>query len=157
MELVPLGDVELRYTSLESVDYGTGGQIYGTMDGSLTGDELRGALRLTNLAVRRPDNVNLPMLRGLLTTDDGAAVYVELNGIATLRPDDRARAFVTSLTFRTGDARYAWLNTAFAVLEGVLDSVTVGGVARGRAYRCDPTIGAKAGQVPTSAPGPGRR
>ena len=33
MELIPLGEVELRYTSLASVDYGAGGQFYGTMEG----------------------------------------------------------------------------------------------------------------------------
>lgn len=144
MELVPLGDVELRYTSLTSIDYGAGGQIYGTMEGWLRGEDVRGELRLTNLAPRRPDNVNLPTLRGLLTTDDEVAIYVELNGIATLRASDQARVFVTSFTFRTGDARYSWLNTVFGVLEGVLDTVSVNGLARGRAYLCEPTIGAGA-------------
>ncbi len=115
----------------------------------MRGDQLRGALRLTHLAPRRADNVNLPTLRGVLTTDDGAAIWVEIDGIATLRPEDSARVFVTSLTFRTGDARYIWLNTVFAVLEGVLEYVTVrgvavGGVAKGRAYRCQPTINSAA-------------
>lgn len=140
MQLVPLCDVELRYTALESLDYGAGGQIYGTMEGTVSGERLRGKLRLTNLASRRPDNVNMPTLRGVLDTEDGASVFVEMNGIATLRPSDQARVFVTSLAFRTGDARYAWLNTTFAVLEGVLDSVSVGGLARARAFRCEPTL-----------------
>ena len=140
MNLIPLADLELRYTSLESVDYEAGGQLYGTMEGQLNGEDLRGDLRLTNLAARRADNVNLPTLRGLLTTHDGASVYIELNGIATLRPADQARVFVTSVTFRTGDPRYAWLNTVFGLLEGVLGSVSVGGLAQGRIYRCDPTI-----------------
>ncbi len=146
MNLVPLGDVELRYGSLEAIDYGAGGQLYGTMEGWLRGTEISGALRLTNLASRRPDNVNLPTLRGLLTTDDGAVIYIEINGIAMLRETDQARVFVTSLTFRTGDPRYTWLNTVFAVLEGVLDVVAVGGVARGRAYRCEPTISMSGGE-----------
>jgi hypothetical protein len=140
VNLIPLADLELRYTSLESLDYGAGGQLYGTMDGWLKGEELQGDLRLTNLAARRADNVNLPTLRGLLTTPDGASVYIEMNGIATLRPVDQARVFVTSVTFRTGDPRYAWLNTVFGVLEGVLEAVSVGGLARGRVYRCEPTI-----------------
>jgi hypothetical protein len=140
MDLIPLGDVELRYVTLEGLDYGAGGQFYGTIEGTISGEQLRGTLRLTNLAPRRPDNVNCPTLRGLLVTDDGATAWVEMNGIATLRPADNARVFVTSLTFRTGDARYQWLNTVFGALEGVLESVTVSGVARGRAYRCDPTI-----------------
>jgi hypothetical protein len=62
---------------------------------------------------------------------DGARVWIELDGIATLGEEDGARVFVTSVRFHTGDERYTWLNTLFGVLEGVLDSVGVGGVARG--------------------------
>lgn len=144
MDVIPIADFELTYTSLLSLDYGAGGQIYGTMDGTIAGDDLRGELHLTNLAQRRPDNVNLPTLRGLLRTDDGADLYVEMNGIATLRPSDGARVFVTSMTFRTGAAPYQWLNTTLGLVEGVLDSVGVGGVARGRIHRCDVTFGAAA-------------
>ena len=141
MDLIHIADFELTYTTLLSLDFGAGGQIYGTMDGTLAGDELRGELHLTNLATRRPDNVNLPTLRGLLKTDDGADVYVEMNGIATLRPSDGARVFATSMTFRTGADRYQWLNTTLGAVEGVLDSVGVGGVARGRIHRCAVTFG----------------
>ena len=136
MELVKLATVQLTYTTLEALDFGSGGQLYGTMDGSLTGERLSGTLRLTNLAPRRADNVNLPTLRGILTTDDGVAIWVELDGIATLRPTDNARVFVTSFRFRTGEGRYQWLNTVLGVLEGFLDSVGVGGVARGELYDC---------------------
>jgi hypothetical protein len=140
MELVDLGQVALTYTSLDSVDYGGDGQLYGTLDGRLEGDRVSGELRLTNLAPRRPDNVNLPTLRGILTTDDHAIVWVELDGIATLRESDGARVFVTTFRFRTGDERYAWLNTVFGTLEGVLDSVGVGGKARGRVFECRATV-----------------
>ena len=146
MDLVPLGDVELRYLARETIDYDAGGQIYGTVEGDLRGDRLRGTLRLTNLAPRRADNVNLPTLRGILTTEDGAVIWVEFDGIATLRPGDQARAVVTALTFRTGDGRYRWLNTTFTVVEGVLEYATTGGtitggVIRGYAHECRPTIG----------------
>jgi hypothetical protein len=140
MELVELATLTLTYTSLESLDYGAGGQLYGTMEGRLDGDDLRGSVRLTNLAPRRADNVNLPTLRGVLTTDDGATAWIELDGIATLREADRARVFVTSWRFRTGDERYEWLNTTFAALEGVLDAVDVGGQARGRLYALRATV-----------------
>lgn len=136
MQLVELGDVELVYTSLESLGYGPDGQLYGTMEGRLAGERITGQLRLTNLAPRRADNVNLPTLRGVLTTDDEAAVWVELDGVATLRPSDEARVFVTTFRFRTGDERYTWLNNVFGVVEGVLDSVGVGGRARGRVFEC---------------------
>jgi len=61
MELLLLGAVELRYTSLNVLDIGDGGQVYGGMAGSITGEQLSGALQLTNLARRRPDNINEPM------------------------------------------------------------------------------------------------
>ena len=140
MRLIPLCDLELRYTSLESIDYGAGGQIYATMDGALRGEKLRGQVRLTNLAPRRPDNVNMPTLRGLVATDDGATIYTELDGVASLRAADQARVFITSVRFRTGDDRYKWLNSAFAVLEGVLDHVAVGGIARGQIHLCEATV-----------------
>jgi uncharacterized protein DUF3237 len=140
MQLAELARVDLTYTTLESMDYESGGQLYGTMDGSLTGDRLSGKVRLTNLAARRSDNVNLPTLRGILTTDDGAPIWVEMDGVATLRQEDGARVFVTACRFRTGDERYRRLNSVVGILEGVLDSVGVGGVARGRLFECVPTI-----------------
>jgi hypothetical protein len=63
-----------------------------------------------------------------------------MNGIANLRSSDNARVFATSVSFRTSDSRYVWLNTSFAVLEGVLDRVGVGGVARGRIYLGEVTL-----------------
>ncbi|MDP8932186.1 MAG: DUF3237 domain-containing protein [Actinomycetota bacterium] len=140
MELAELGGVELTYTSLDILDFGSGGQLYGTMEGSVTGERLNGTLHLTNLARRRPDNVNQPTLRGLLTTQDGAHAWVELDGVATLRREDGARVFVTSCRFQTGDERYGWLNTVFGVLEGVLDVVEAGGRARGRLFECRATL-----------------
>jgi len=140
MELLLLGAVELRYTSLNVLDIGDGGQVYGEMAGSITGEQLSGALQLTNLARRRPDNINEPMLRGLLTLQDGARAWVELDGIAVLRSEDQARVFVTSFRFRTGESRYEWLNTVFGVLEGVLDVSPGGGTARCRLFECRPTL-----------------
>ena len=140
MELIELGEVELTYTSRESLDYGSGGQLYGTMEGTLVGERLSGAVRLTNLAARRADDVNLPTLRGVLTTEDAAVVWVELDGVATLRPSDRARVFVTACRLRTGDDRYGWVNTVVGVLEGVLDAVAVGGTARGQLFVCRATL-----------------
>jgi hypothetical protein len=139
MELVELARLELTYTSLDMLDFDPGGRLYGTMEGRLAGGRLQGDLRLTNLAERRVDNVNLPTLRGVLTTDDGAVIWVELDGVATLREADGARLFVTACRFRTGDERYAWTNTLVGVLEGVLGVVAVGGEARGTLYECRPS------------------
>jgi hypothetical protein len=140
MELVLLGAVELTYTSLDALDFGNGGQVYGVMVGSITGDRLSGALHLTNLARRRPDNVNEPALRGLLMLQDGARAWIELDGIAILRPQDQTRLFVTSCRFRSSDRRYEWLNTVFGILEGVLDVSPDGGTARCRLFECRATL-----------------
>jgi hypothetical protein len=135
-----LCDMVLTYTSIESLDYEPGGQIYGAMEGSLSGERLSGTVRLTNLAVRRPDNVNLPTLRGVLTTGTGDTAWVELDGVATLRAADQARVIAARCTFRTGSAQLRWLNTTFVVYEGILDRVAVGGTARGALYACEVTI-----------------
>lgn len=140
MKLVDLGQLNLRYTSLRSVDYESGGQLYGTMEGRLEGERLTGDVHLTNLAPRRPDNVNMPTLRGILTTADGASIWMELDGIATLREADAARVFLTSCRFRARDPAYSWLNTTFAVVDGILDVVAEGGAARARLYECRSTI-----------------
>ena len=140
MELVPLFEGELRYRTLHSVDFEVGRQFYGTLDGTISGERMRGRLELTNLAAQRPDNVNCPALRGLLTLEDESVAYVEMNGLSTLRESDQARVFVTSLTFRSGDQRWTWLNTVVGTLEGVLDTATVDGRSRFRAFECWPTV-----------------
>jgi hypothetical protein len=140
VDLTELATVELTYTALQWLDYDHDGQLYGTMEGSLAG-RLSGSLRLTNFAALRADGVNLPTLRGVLTTRDEATVWVELDGIATLREEEgQARVFITTFRFRTGDERYAWLNATFGSLEGLLESGGVGGVARGRLYACQAAL-----------------
>ncbi len=74
MRLVELAKLELTYSALEAVDFDGGGQLYGTMDGIVSGDRLSGKAHLTNLAARRADNVNLPALRGVLATADDASI-----------------------------------------------------------------------------------
>jgi hypothetical protein len=140
MNFTHLADSEYRYTRLDFLDYGAGGQFYGALEGSVTGERLNGTLRLTNLAMKRPDDINLPTVRGILETADGARIYVANDGIARARPSDGARIIASTMTFRTGDERYSWLNTTFVVAEGILDIPAVGGVVRQRLYVCEPTI-----------------
>ncbi len=107
MNLVPLCEMQMHCTWLDYVDYGVGGQYVGTLEGTVTGDRLRGTLKSVNVPAKRPDNVNCPALRGIIVTHDGAKIYLEFNGIALLRPEDKARVSTTSMSLRTGDARYA--------------------------------------------------
>ena len=140
MDLAEIGDVQLAYRSLEIIDFGPDGRAYGAMSGTLTGPRISGRLELTNLAPLRPDNVNLPTLRGLLTTQDGGRVWAEFDGIARLREADSARLFVTSARFRTGDERHAWLNYVVGIMEGVLDTSGDLPEARGRLFECRQTL-----------------
>ena len=124
MKLIPICEMTMQYTWLDFVDYGAGGQFVGTLDGTVTGDRLRGSLKCVNVPPKRPDNVNCPTVRGIIVADDGAKIYFEFNGIALLRPEDKARVFTTSLSLRTGDARYAWVNNTVGAVEGILNTTT---------------------------------
>lgn len=141
------GEMDFVYTSMNYVDYGTSGQFYGVIEGHFNAELLRASLHLTNLATKRPDDVNTPTLRGLLTTEDGAAIYATMDGIALAGPMSTAafnvRRFVTSMTMRSGDPRYVWVNRIFLVVEGLLQGEPVPHKlgAHCRIYRCDPTIG----------------
>lgn len=138
MHVTPLCELEIHYTDLEFVDFGVGGQYYGHLEGHLRGGLLSGTVRLVNLAAKRPDDTNLPTLRGTLVTEDGAKVFISMDGIALMRAEDGARVFSGATAFRTGDPRYTWLNTLFAIMEGVLLPSMV---AQVRVHRCEPTIG----------------
>jgi hypothetical protein len=133
LKLTPLCDFEFQHTSTDFVGFGAGGQYLGTLDGAAKGERLSGALKLVNTPPKRPDNVNCPTFRGILTTEEGAKIFLEMNGIAILRAEDQARVFTTSLLMRSGDARYAWVNTVFGVMEGVLNTTT--DAARGAGVR----------------------
>ena len=142
MEFIPLGDMNLTYVgpSLDFVDYGVGGQYYATMEGRWRSDRLSGKLRLTNIAQKRPDNVNTPTLRGVMQTDDGATMFVEMNGLSQIH--EGGRVFVSSLTLRTVHPDYLWVNTLFAVVEGELHGAPRPNEfgARCRVFACEATI-----------------
>lgn len=140
MRLEPLCEMDLRYTWIEFVDFGAGGQYVGAIEGPVRGDQISGFVKFVNVPPKRPDNVNGPAFRGVLTTDDNVKIYIELNGIALLRQDDNARIFTTSLLMRAGDKRYEWVNTIFGALEGILNTTT--DVAHARAYRCEHELSA---------------
>ena len=142
MKLTPLGEMDLTYVgpSLDFVEYGAGGQYYAAMEGTWRSDRVRGRLRLTNIAQKRVDNVNTPTLRGVLQTDDGATMFVEMNGLSQIQ--EGGRVFVSSLTLRTAHPDYQWVNTLFGVVEGELHGAPVPNEfgAHCRVYACEATI-----------------
>jgi hypothetical protein len=134
--------MELLYVgpSLGFVDYGVGGQYYAAMEGQWRSDRITGRLRLTNIAQKRFDNVNTPTLRGVMETPDGAALFVEMNGLSQIQ--EGGRVFVSSLTLRTAHPEYQWVNTLFAVVEGELHGPPRPNEFRAhcRVYACEATI-----------------
>ena len=135
MQLQFFGDLDVRYTRLEYVDFGAGGQYVGVLQGTFKGQRLSGDVFLINSPPKRPDNVNLPTISGVLTTAEGAKVFMQLNGISLAR--EARRHFVTSVILRCGDDRYAWVNQVFGVMEGVL---TPDDRAVAQVHLCEPTI-----------------
>ena len=141
MNFTPLGEIDLTYVpGMTLVDYGIGGQYYGAMEGTWHGGRISGKLRLTNVAQKRPDNVNTPTLRGVLEAGDGATMFVEMNGLSQIQGG--GRVFVASLTLRTAHPSYQWVNTLFAVLEGELHGRPRANEiqAHCRVYACEATI-----------------
>lgn len=154
MKFTDVGTMNLVYVGPEItyVDYGAGGQFYAHLEGRLDGPRLRGTLRLTNFAAKRPDDINLPTLRGVLQTDDSATCFVEMNGMAVARHG--GREFVTSLTLRTSDPRYDWVNTLTMVTEGFLQGEPRPHAFRAncRVFACEPTIADDIVQVGAKTP-----
>ena len=65
-----------------------------------------------------PDGTAVVDVRITLETHDGAMVFVEYRGRSNL---ETGIAYSTP-TFRTGDARYAWMNRIQAVAKGTWDA-----------------------------------
>ncbi|MDQ6883876.1 MAG: DUF3237 domain-containing protein [Candidatus Dormibacteraeota bacterium] len=147
MKLSPLGEMHLTYVgaSLDFVDYGFGGQYYASIEGSWQSERISGRLRLTNIAQKRADNVNTPTLRGVMETEDGATLFVEMNGLSQV--EQGGRVFVSSLTLRTAHSRYQWVNTLFGVVEGELHGPPRPNEfrVRCRVFACEATITPAAG------------
>jgi len=89
MQLEYLSDLEITYRNEDLyedllkmvIPYGTlEGTLYGEGDGIFNGPRLSGTARWVNNARRRSDGVNLPDVRGIMRTDDGAFVLFTFQG-----------------------------------------------------------------------------
>jgi hypothetical protein len=105
--------------------------IVGT--GMVTGEQLSGTVRWVNHPHRRSDATLLPDLHGVITTDDGASVFVTMEGGRAIFPTPKGNLLVTT-TFEAEAEAYRWLNTTYCVLEGVIDLGA--GEFSARVYRC---------------------
>ncbi len=134
MKLEPL--MTYRADLKEPVEVGDGPfgsrRIFDVIGGTFEGPRLRGSIQASGAdwLLVSPDGFGRLDVRCTLETDDGAFIYVHYVGLiefsASLaaaiaegrEPDFGDAAFFTQPRFETGDPRYAWLNTVFAVAEG---------------------------------------
>jgi hypothetical protein len=95
---------------------GTEGQSFLIAEGRAEG-RLSARLRGANFPRRRVDDTLVPEFRGVLETDDGAALLFTWRGYARAR-EGGMRELVGSVTHVCDDARYRWLNDVVCVLTG---------------------------------------
>jgi uncharacterized protein DUF3237 len=97
---------------------GTEGQSFLIAEGRCDG-RLSARLRGANYPRRRTDNTVLPDFRGVLETDDGAAVLFAWHGYARVGAGGM-RELVGSITHVSDGERYRWLNEVVCAVTGEL-------------------------------------
>jgi len=118
MRLEPLYRATFTTPESWSVDAaGAEGQLFLIAEGRSTG-RLSARLRAANYPRRRADGTLLPDFRGVLETDDGAAVLFAWHGYAAPAEPDGRRRLVGSVTHVSDDPRYRYLNDVVCALTG---------------------------------------
>ena len=136
MKMEHLFDGELWYVTEGAWAYGEReASGYTEGDGWARGERLSGTIRWSNRPARREDGVWLSDIRGFIQPDDDAPVLIEFRGrTMPERTPGEARDVVCSVTFRSADTRYAWVNDVVAMLEARHDPST--GRMAFRVYSC---------------------
>ncbi len=125
MRLEPLCHLSMRYAegvwvrpfgSAEAAGFGSG-------EGTVSGELLRGSLRWANYPRRREDGVWTPNLRGVIRAEDGGEILISIHGQSV--EEDVAvgarRAILARVELLSAHENYRWLNTSFVVGEGEID------------------------------------
>jgi hypothetical protein len=105
---------------------GEEGAGWGAGDGTVTGAVLSGRLRWSNSPRRREDGVWTPNVRGVIDTDDGAAILLSMHGQSVEQDTEEGlrRAILARIELLTDAEQYRWVNTTFVVAEGEIDEDT---------------------------------
>jgi Protein of unknown function (DUF3237) len=130
MRLEPLCALDLHYTSAFHLarPYGNeSGSGWGIGDGCVTGNQLAGTARWSNQPTRRGDGAMLPNARGVVVTDEGAEVLFDLTGRTVFvdRDGEEVGRQLLMVQFESEDDRYAWLNNAVCIGEGIISAETL--------------------------------
>ena len=95
---------------------GAEGQSFLIAEGRAEG-RLSARYRAANYPRRRVDDALEPSFRGVLETDDGAAILFHWEGLAAMTPSGM-RALLGTIQHVADDDRYAWLNDQVCAVEG---------------------------------------
>ncbi len=98
----------------------TEGQYFFIAEGRCSG-RINGRFRGANHPRRRSDGTYEPNVQGVIETDDGATIFVDLRGYGRAYPLGR-RQIVGAATHLSADERYRWLNDAIGVCVGEVRS-----------------------------------
>ena len=99
-----------------SAEAGIEGRSFLLAEGRSTG-RISARYRAANFPRKRTDAALVPEFRGVLETDDGAAILFEWQGLAVLS-DSGMRRLLGSLVHTTDNPRYLWLNDRVCAVEG---------------------------------------
>ena len=126
LELVPLCEVVMQVGEVHSLGNGSAGDmmIGDIIRSSWQGERLRAEQRgraAGDWMTFGSDGSGTPDVRLTLETHDGALIYVSYCG----RYTPATGVAYTTPVFRTGDARYAWLNHVQAVGKASFDPETL--------------------------------
>jgi hypothetical protein len=117
MRLEPLYRLTFRYTEEWGVSMGDGPSLAGAFffiaEGRCSGTVV-GRFRAANHPLRRADGTFVPDLQGVIDTDDGATIILDMRGYGRAYPVG-ARQVVVAVTHLSDDARYARMNDSLSV------------------------------------------
>ncbi len=136
MRLEFLFDAEFAYQGgleLTRPYGGKEGQGFGVGTGTVQGERVRGTLQWSNYPRLREDGVLLPDARGRIETEDGAHILFAIQGYAIRKAQGSGRTVIHTMTFKTQDGAYQWLNLVYALGEG---RVSTGPDPSVRYYAC---------------------
>ena len=117
MQLEPLYRVTFRYTEEWGIALGDAGSPAGVFffvaEGRCTG-RVAGRFRAANHPLRRADGTFVPDLQGIIETDDGATIFLDMRGYGRAYPVG-ARQIVVAVTHVSDHPRYTRLNDGLSV------------------------------------------
>ena len=130
MRLEPLCAFDLQYTSDFHLarPYGNESGIgWGVGGGRVSGVLLAGSAQWSKQPGRRGDGAMLPNGRGVVTTADEAEVVFDLTGRTVFvdRDGEEVGRQLLLVLLESEDGRYAWLNNAVCVGDGVISAETM--------------------------------